>query len=251
MKTSNIKAFTLVELATVLVIISLVIGGILVGQNVIKNSQLTTFVGQIRETENAFYSFQEKYAQLPGDMTNAYDYWGSDCAGSAGNCNGDGNSEVDTAETYKAWKHLALAEYIDGGFETLTNDSATCERRKNVPAFAIDKATAIFEFVGASETNDGISASRTPPLQFIVFGLENEAAAASCADSGILTSQDLYLIDNKIDDGLAYDGSILNSENVSDGLGCSTSTGTSDDGTYDLANSGQRLCRLFLTVEIQ
>lgn len=60
--------FTLVELAIVMIIIGLLIGGVLKGQELIGNAQVTATVAQLKGIEAATTTFKDTYATIPGDM---------------------------------------------------------------------------------------------------------------------------------------------------------------------------------------
>lgn len=65
------KGFTLVELAIVMTIIGLLIGGILKGQELMENARLTATVSQVKAYEAATTTFRDSFNSFPGDMTNA------------------------------------------------------------------------------------------------------------------------------------------------------------------------------------
>lgn len=65
------RGFTLIELSIVLVIIGLLIGGVLQGQEMINNTRLKTTVAQTDAITAAIQTFEDKYRMLPGDTTNA------------------------------------------------------------------------------------------------------------------------------------------------------------------------------------
>lgn len=65
------KGFTLVELAIVMTIIGLLIGGILKGQELMQNARVTATIAQVRAYEAAVTTFRDKYDAIPGDMGNA------------------------------------------------------------------------------------------------------------------------------------------------------------------------------------
>ncbi len=62
------KGFTLVELAIVLTIIGLLIGGILKGQQLIANAKVTAQMAQVQGIDAATTTFRDAYAGLPGDL---------------------------------------------------------------------------------------------------------------------------------------------------------------------------------------
>ncbi len=82
------KGFTLIEMSIVLVIIGLIIGGILKGQEIIDASRQKNFVSQIDSYRSAMNTFQDRYAALPGD------YGLATTRLNAGAVNGNGNGIV-------------------------------------------------------------------------------------------------------------------------------------------------------------
>src|ERR1700722_13648053 len=86
------KGFTLVELAIVLTIIGLLIGGILKGQQLITNARVTAQMAQIQGIEAATTTFNDTYQGLPGDLSTALTRV-PNCV-TLGCTNGDGNGIV-------------------------------------------------------------------------------------------------------------------------------------------------------------
>lgn len=64
------KGFTLVELAIVMTIIGLLIGGILKGQELMENARVTSTVAQVKSYEAAVTTFRDAFNAMPGDMPN-------------------------------------------------------------------------------------------------------------------------------------------------------------------------------------
>lgn len=118
------KAFTLTEMALVLVIIGIITAGVFIGQNLIKNSNLNKLTQETNKFRTAFQSFYTIYDAYPGDFADAYNIWGSQSSctdhnvnSTATGCNGDQDGEIEsTAEGYRAIQHLALAKLIQGSF---------------------------------------------------------------------------------------------------------------------------------------
>ncbi len=65
------SGFTLVEIAIVLVIIGLLLGGVLKGQELIEQSKIKRVVNDFNNISAAFATYQDRYKALPGDDLNA------------------------------------------------------------------------------------------------------------------------------------------------------------------------------------
>jgi prepilin-type N-terminal cleavage/methylation domain-containing protein len=113
--------FTLVEIAIVLVIIGLLLGGVLKGQELIKNTKVKSIYNQYRELAAATYGYQDRYKAVPGDDPQALTRgW---TAGATAIVNGDGQGWIDAgqmcaagsaAQACQALYHLRLAGFITG-----------------------------------------------------------------------------------------------------------------------------------------
>lgn len=118
--TEKKHGFSLIELAMIAVIIALLTAAIATGKSLVEASRLRSLMGELSEINKSFLLFQEKYLELPGDMSDAWDIWGTDCMSTADLCNGDGDERItdslspDNYETGTAWKHLQLAKLLGG-----------------------------------------------------------------------------------------------------------------------------------------
>lgn len=67
----NEKGFTLVELAVVMIIIGVLLGGVLKGQEMITNARITSTAAQLESLGAGYNSFVDQFIQQPGDFANA------------------------------------------------------------------------------------------------------------------------------------------------------------------------------------
>ena len=114
--------FTLVEIAIVLVIIGLILGGVLKGQVLIDNAKYKNFVKQIESYRGAYFTFQDNYRGLPGDLA---DVSALNTAAVAGNGDGsiDGEFCSTSEESCNVWSHLRYAGIIAGDPSDVSTNS--------------------------------------------------------------------------------------------------------------------------------
>jgi prepilin-type N-terminal cleavage/methylation domain-containing protein len=126
-KKSPEAGFTLVEIAIVLVIIGLLLGGILKGQEMITQAKIKNVINDFNGITAAMNSYQDRYRALPGDDINATARWATAIAG-----NGDGQFDkggagtevynnipaaapsAATPEVNLFWWHLRLSGFVAG-----------------------------------------------------------------------------------------------------------------------------------------
>ena len=117
---SKQSGFTLVEIAIVLVIIGLLLGGVLKGQELINSAKVKNMINDFRSTSTFVFAYQDRFRALPGDDTRANANHGgvtaTTPATTLGNAriNGAWNSLTKTDETYLFWNHVRLAGLATG-----------------------------------------------------------------------------------------------------------------------------------------
>lgn len=116
------KGFTLVEIAIVLVIIGLLLGGILKGQEMITQAKIKNVVADFSGISAAYYGYQDRYRAIPGDDPNAATRWAGafSPAASNGQVGGTYNNACPTPlvaaspESCQWWDHLRRAGFVAG-----------------------------------------------------------------------------------------------------------------------------------------
>jgi len=174
--------FTLVEIAIVLVIIGLLLGGVLKGQQMVENTKYKNFKQQIDSYRAAVYSFQDRYRALPGDFSQASTKMTAPTGVTIQNGNGDGvvgGGWCNTAneESCVVWQHLILAGLI-GGDASATDTTA---RRVHAYGGLIDSVST------------GNWANNRNELKILMRGVPGEVAQR---------------LDDEIDDGAAGSGDV-------------------------------------------
>lgn len=110
--------FTLVEIAIVLVIIGLLLGGVLKGKEIIINAKVINVENSFTGISSAIYSYQDRYLSLPGDDSNAAARWtsvgDSEKGDSSGEIDGAFDSSTKDTETRLFWLHLRNAKLVAG-----------------------------------------------------------------------------------------------------------------------------------------
>jgi prepilin-type N-terminal cleavage/methylation domain-containing protein len=112
---NNQGGFTLVEIAIVLVIIGLLLGGVLKGQELITQAKIKNVANDLNGMAAAIYGYQDRYKAFPGDDDKASTRWaGAKDGNRDGKVDGKFNSKTDTDESRMFWNHLRLAGFIGG-----------------------------------------------------------------------------------------------------------------------------------------
>jgi len=239
------KGFTLIEMAVVLTIIGLIVGGITAGQSLIRQSQINSIVTDSQKYITAAKFFQQKYGALPGDMSNAVAYWGSiagttpfttSCYQAAGystkgtaTCNGDGNGQVAESaystypttylvEAFLFWQHLSNAQLIplmytgavgSAGYGSTTPPGGDHVIGTNSPNTRIDGVGFGVGYIGT------ITSSMTGAVANYYAGNYGHVLVAGSYSSANLpvgaafTPVEAQSVDTKFDDGLPGSGNIL------------------------------------------
>jgi len=108
--------FTLIEIAIVLVIIGLLLGGVLKGQELITAARVRNLISTQDGAKAAYFGFLDRYRALPGDYSGAVANIPACAACQAGNGNGQILLNGAIVESISAWEHMSKAGFITGSY---------------------------------------------------------------------------------------------------------------------------------------
>lgn len=243
------KGFTLIEMSIVLVIIGLIIGGILKGQEIIDASRQKNFISQVDAMRSAVNTFADKYNGIPGDYDRAIarinartaNGTGDGIVGANNAAMADVLAQVGAGATAAAgtataagepqlfFCHLAHAGLIGGASTDCTAAATFFGSGSALPALPYAQSGMTVSY-GLVETGDGNND------RVGLWGrVHRDAdAAVAAATSGVLSGRTMSQIDFKYDDGLPGLGTIRSAFAGTSG-DCPIATGASAyDATGDV-----------------
>jgi prepilin-type N-terminal cleavage/methylation domain-containing protein len=219
------RGFTLVELSIVLVIIGLLIGGVLKGQELIESSRLNNVATQYNSYLSAVNTFQDKYQALPGDLAQALATAripnctaGNFCSDVASN--GDGIIGANNAAAAAAlaantenrafWQHLSKTNLITAVQETGDTFGQRFPAARTGGGWQVMSSTL----------------NTTTGHWFRLFQATT-AVAAPNTTAGVqaLSPNQAATLDRKIDDGLPQAGNVQTAATSSVAANCNAATG--------------------------
>lgn len=240
--------FTLVELAIVMIIIGLLIGGILKGQELIANAQITATSSQVKAVEAALTTFRDSYDAIPGDILAPATRLpncpaASDCATA-----GSGNNRiaqtpvvaagaVNASEATRFWTHLAAADLLGGVSSTPT----AIAWGDALPAAEIAGGLIVGYAAGIGDLTGSGAATANSGHYLSIRNDPAVAIAASNANAALRPTQ-AARIDRKLDDGVADTGSVLAAGAEAAGANCF-------NGAAYNENEGGTQCQLYMRIQ--
>lgn len=202
------KAFTLIELSIVLVVIGLIVAGVLSGQTLVRQAQFRSVLSDVGKYRVAVNVFRSTYDASPGDMANASSYWSS-----AYNGNGDATLSDIFKEGANVWQHLTLAGLLSGSYPG-SNSTATTnlDIGYHVPAANLRSAGWHMYHLDPPRNNN-------PRLEIGAIRTSDRPVV------NVMSGPEALAFDTKTDDGVPSSGKV-----VGDIYGYTTYTGGSWSG---------------------
>ena len=218
------SGFTLIEIAIVLVIIGLLLGGVLKGQELITSARVRNLISQQDGIKAAFFGFQDRYRALPGDYPAAQATANIPNVTLGGNGDGQIFNTGAANEQTIAWTHLSHAGFLTGSYNMATATDAVSA--SNTPANTYNAfLQLVYDNVYSITTGDPAVSTR------------HNLKTGNQIPVEILTE-----VDRKIDDSNPGRGTFRFS--VYQGAGTAPTAATCADGTIAnwLTTSGQTNC---------
>lgn len=203
---SQQKGFTLVEIAIVLVIIGLLLGGVLKGQELITQAKIKNVANDLNGMAAAIYGYQDRYKKFPGDDDQAESRWTSPATK-----NGNGNGAVGGSvkallecastdkdlENCRFWQHLRLAGFVAG-------DSATTNAPQNATGGVLQAQSGALGLSGLTICSSNLPGKIANAIdaQFD----DGKPGTGQVRATNVATALDTKLADDK---GYADDGSTV------------------------------------------
>jgi prepilin-type N-terminal cleavage/methylation domain-containing protein len=259
------RAFTLIELAIVLAVIGILVGAVVAGSSMLRQSELQTIIADYSKYSNAVAQFSKQYGGLPGDLLDATNYWGDDntnCPdaavtnGTPGTCNGNGDGQINSAgfvtgmsinEPFRAWQHLQLANYIDGNYTGISAATSpqylTAALGTNAPKSRITNAGwTIYNYSAFGVDQYNLTSNLK---NILIFG----AVSGNNLTRGMaITPTEAWQVDKKIDDTLPATGRVMTWKPMTL-ANCATSA-VDASATYKVTYA-DKACSLMMSIPIK
>ncbi len=213
------SGFTLVEIAIVLVVIGLLLGGILKGQQLINSARVRNLADQSSGVQAAYYGFIDRFRNVPGDMTalaactNVGQAIDAGACATPANAPGGagatgGNGRIDTiAEAGAVWPHLSAAGFLNGTFsgQDAADADLTAANYPNAVALGAVPPNAFQGPIMLAHTNDYVQGNAGSTITRLAYSF-----------GGLISVPILRDLDAKLDDNVAGTGVLRSSIKAGD-----------------------------------
>lgn len=221
---SQSDGMTLIELAVVMVIIGLLLGGVLLGRELVEAAEIRATVSQVESINAAATTFRLKYGGVPGDLhasaASAISLFAFTGASAGYNGMGDGDGMVEgpdpsfpesgwgIGETLAFWRHLSDTGLISGSFGTVGNSSIGSSN-----GMVAGQVTQVWESLPRAAMGHNayyIIYSGDGYNYLEIAGITSiDPAGGYSAKRPPFLPRHAYAIDSKKDDGMPHSGQVV------------------------------------------
>ncbi len=227
-KVKKQSGFTLVEIAIVLVIIGLLLGGVLKGQEIIESSKIKTLAKDLNGATAMFMAYQDRYRGVPGDDIAA-------AVTTAG-------SEAPATSAARGWDPIATGNG-DGfiGNATANTDAQMFPTPK-------DESLAALQALRSAGFLPGTGTSKIAPLNAAGGLIGFSSKVMKFGDQNVvcysgLSGKQAGALDRLLDDGISTSGSVRSASSVSTAAAALAVTAATGDAPYSETTAGVILCK--------
>lgn len=178
-------AFSLIELALVLIVVGILMGAIFKGQDVVEGAKMRSVLTDIERIRTASMLYHDTFGQWPGNDSLAKTRFGDDVI------NGHGTGVISKEEGHQFWIHLAKAEYMPqatapsskmGGIFTVEGEAS---QGKNFLILSASQKGGLFTPKQAANLKAKAGES-DPTLGMLLFSEGTNVSPGSCLKNGLL-----------------------------------------------------------------
>lgn len=188
------KGFSLVELSVALVIIALIVTGAISGMTLIRSAELRAIISEIEEYKVQVDNFKVQYEALPGDLSNASEFWAS--ANNGNNNDKIGEALTDNLEVIDVWHHLYLARFIVDEFSpSAVSTDAVIGTTVPESNYLDNSGYSLAYYAAPGGYVDALGRSFSGNV--ITYATDN--TTEDVLQGGVISPEDAYAIDIKID----------------------------------------------------
>jgi hypothetical protein len=243
-KRKPFEGISLVEVSIILLLTAGLVAGAIAAKSIMSNSEMNTLIAEMNNIRRAHRAFVEVYQYMPGDLPNAENFFGLDCSKAEGGCNGNGDGQISDAiqEMRNSTWHLNFSGLYDSKLNSQKVKGLTVPGLEH-RAFRFGMIAPNLEQLYGHIANNGVS--------YLKITAEDGTAA--------LSSVQAHYIDSKIDDGNAFQGKIVATNNWGMSDSCVNASSASisingkeyfsaSSGDYNLNEKGAT-CRMYYSME--
>jgi prepilin-type N-terminal cleavage/methylation domain-containing protein len=245
-------AFTLFEMAIVIVIVGLLMGGLVAGRTYVKNAELTGIINESKYYMNVFGQFQQKYGAVPGDLADATSQLST-------TYNGDGNGQImssdnggsiATPEIFYAFEQLNHAKLIDGSYTGESSGGGGTLYAKagvNIPRSSFPDSALMFDHpddLDGDVSGDGFYFDGL--YGHVIRVAKISPTSTTLANTAMLTPIQTLSLDAKFDDSRPGTGWLMTPNHTA--LSSCTNSDNPTTSDYSVSNKSPA-CYLILKVQ--